>query len=554
MTYSDRVLALLTWSAILVTGLSWLGLPIDLQPRWPVVLGATASTAVGIAGLLMLRQRRLRERRDDVPADGVRELPVVLVVGPYAGVAFSRGAQSLTLRRDAQTAWLYVKEPDDLARAFGIIEQSHERLPVAALLPLIPEANTDDGVLRREFSQWRRALDETAQRRACALPCHIAVYACLGAHDPAEPEPVWFGDFIDASVSMPSVDHIRQRVQTIRNQLDCVSLTSDGGGHIVRAALGQSVLDWLQDVALLSVVAPLANTAPFELRGLLLADVGYPVNRTGAWTRWLIARTGLQPPAVAPVTQPLPLPAVVSAQGVRAATNRPPVRQTNLTAHVVAAVAVVLAVSFGVSGWKNGLLIQRVADELEVSREIPREQFDARHAQREAMERQYASIGRYQAFAEPMAIGWGLYRGPVLLSALAQTIEQERAIPEGVTLDSVALFDSGKTTLRAGATQQLQGVLSLILLNPDKRVLIAGHTDDVGASGTNQTLSEARARVIRDWFVDTAKLPATRFAIQGYGGTRPLANNRDEQGRARNRRVEITLIPDSKPAHMTYVR
>ena len=99
--------------------------------------------------------------------------------------------------------------------------------------------------------------------------------------------------------------------------------------------------------------------------------------------------------------------------------------------------------------------------------------------------------------------------------------------------------------MKAGATEQLQGILSLIRLNPDKRVLIAGHTDDVGPAGANQRLSEARARAIRDWFVDTAKLSPTRFAIQGFGDTRPLASNADERGRASNRRVEITLIPDT---------
>jgi len=556
--HRDRLLVPLIWGVVLIAGLSWLVLPVDHQPRWPVVLAVLASTALVIAVWLLWRRPRPDGPAADIDTEGARELPVVLVVGPHAGAVFARGARSLTLRRDGHAAWLYVKTPDDLARGFDVVERSHGRLPVAALLPLIPESNADDGALRREFSQWRRALDETVARRACVLPCHLAVYASVGAHGEATPGAAWYGDFIDANVSMPSVDHIRQRVQSIRDQLDRASLSASSAASVARAALAQSVLDWLQDVSLLSVLAPLANTAPFELRGLLLADVGRPVDRAGAWSRWLTARTGLQPAAVAPTTEPLPLPAVVSTHAAngsaRAGAGRVLPTPRAPVSHVVAAMAVVLALSFAVSGWHNGRLIEQVADELRASRAVPPERFDLRHDMLRILAQRRAAIGRYGRFGEPDALGWGLYRGPVLQSALARTIAAQRAFPQGITLDSIALFDSGQSTLKAGATEQLQGILSLIRLNPDKRVLIAGHTDDVGPAGANQRLSEARARAIRDWFVDTAKLSPTRFAIQGFGDTRPLASNADERGRARNRRVEIMLVPDAKTSDLASPR
>jgi outer membrane protein OmpA-like peptidoglycan-associated protein len=118
--------------------------------------------------------------------------------------------------------------------------------------------------------------------------------------------------------------------------------------------------------------------------------------------------------------------------------------------------------------------------------------------------------------------------------------------PRSVTIDNLSLFDSGKIALKPGAEPKLKAALDLILANPGKRILIAGHTDDVGTSAANLALSEARARAIRDWFVDTASLPVTRFAIQGYGDTRPVASNADSPGREINRRVEIALIPDSR--------
>jgi len=155
-------------------------------------------------------------------------------------------------------------------------------------------------------------------------------------------------------------------------------------------------------------------------------------------------------------------------------------------------------------------------------------------------------VERYAKGGVPAGLGWGLYRGDELQAALTRAIVAYRPPPVVVTLDSLSLFDSGKTSLKVGASQKLQDALQLILENPDKRILIAGHTDNVGSGEINLKLSEARARAIRDWFVSESSLPVTRFAIQGYGDTRPLAGNQDAAGRARNRRVEITLVPDVK--------
>ncbi|HWX11210.1 MAG TPA: OmpA family protein [Trinickia sp.] len=79
----------------------------------------------------------------------------------------------------------------------------------------------------------------------------------------------------------------------------------------------------------------------------------------------------------------------------------------------------------------------------------------------------------------------------------------------------------------------------------DKRILVAGYTDNVGNPGSNLKLSTARAEAVRDWLIDASGIPATQFAIQGYGDTRPIASNATPAGRARNRRVEITLVPDA---------
>lgn len=546
MNAFDRHAPLLLWGSVLVAGLSWLVLPVDAQPPWPVVLALMLFTAIVVVSLLRWRRHRPRDEHDEGAADYARDIPVILVIGPHAGAVFSRGARALTFRRDEQAAWLYVKTPEDVRPAIEIVEKSHGRLPVAALLAVVPEANGDDAILRRDFSRWRGALDETFGARAGGLPCHVAIYASVGPHGDAQ-QPRWFGDCIDTAVSMPRVDHLRQCLRAIREQLDCASLTPDDPVGIARTALAQSVLDWVDDVALPSTLASVANSAPFELRGLLLADTGYPLDRASAWARWLTRKTGLRLAAAAPVTQPLPLPAALLFQcPVHVAGGRPQAR-TNPAGHVVPALAVALAVSFAVSGWNNGRLIERVADAINASRVAGQDGLEAGHIALHELEQRYTAMDRRHQLYEPTAIGWGIYRGTALRAALAEAIRTERAIPDGVMLDGLSLFASGKSTLRPGAVGQLQRALNLILANPDRRVLIAGHTDDVGSSAANQALSEARARAIRDWFIATAGLPPTRFAIQGYGDTRPLASNDNARGRSLNRRVEITLIPDPRP-------
>ena len=79
------------------------------------------------------------------------------------------------------------------------------------------------------------------------------------------------------------------------------------------------------------------------------------------------------------------------------------------------------------------------------------------------------------------------------------------------------------------------------LLAKDKtlKVEVQGHTDNVGGDAYNQTLSEARARAVADWLTRHG-VAATRLSAHGYGKTRPTADNKDDEGRAKNRRVEIS--------------
>ena len=73
---------------------------------------------------------------------------------------------------------------------------------------------------------------------------------------------------------------------------------------------------------------------------------------------------------------------------------------------------------------------------------------------------------------------------------------------------------------------------------PAVKVEVQGHTDNVGGDGYNQTLSEARARSVMAWVIAHGIAPA-RLSAKGYGKSMPVASNDNDEGRAKNRRVEI---------------
>ena len=76
--------------------------------------------------------------------------------------------------------------------------------------------------------------------------------------------------------------------------------------------------------------------------------------------------------------------------------------------------------------------------------------------------------------------------------------------------------------------------------NPQWRIEVAGHTDNVGDPRLNRALSENRAKVVAHYLIQRG-VANYRIDANGYGSTRPVTDNTDENGRIRNRRVEIKI-------------
>lgn len=109
-------------------------------------------------------------------------------------------------------------------------------------------------------------------------------------------------------------------------------------------------------------------------------------------------------------------------------------------------------------------------------------------------------------------------------------------MPSSVTF----AFDSSDLT--PAAQTALNDVSNVLQQYPETRVNIAGHTDSTGAADYNQQLSERRASAVGNYLAQTG-VPGARLSMTGYGENQPVASNDTEQGRAQNRRVEITLTP-----------
>ena len=109
-------------------------------------------------------------------------------------------------------------------------------------------------------------------------------------------------------------------------------------------------------------------------------------------------------------------------------------------------------------------------------------------------------------------------------------------LPDGVT------FDVGSSTLKPEFRATLDKVAQSLIQYPNSLVDVYGHTDSTGSDAFNQTLSESRARTVMNYLISRG-VPASRLRSQGFGETMPVASNDTADGRQRNRRVEIKIVP-----------
>jgi outer membrane protein OmpA-like peptidoglycan-associated protein len=130
------------------------------------------------------------------------------------------------------------------------------------------------------------------------------------------------------------------------------------------------------------------------------------------------------------------------------------------------------------------------------------------------------------------------------ISSLTRQLEnlQLRQTESGVvvTLGDV-LFASGQAQLVEGGRSSLEEVVDLLQTEPDKKIRVEGHTDSRGDAEANLLLSQQRAEAVLEALVSMG-VASDRVTALGMGEDFPIASNEDEDGRARNRRVDVILL------------
>ncbi len=128
--------------------------------------------------------------------------------------------------------------------------------------------------------------------------------------------------------------------------------------------------------------------------------------------------------------------------------------------------------------------------------------------------------------------------------AMKQEIEASVMLKEIAEKGYIALyinFETGKSDIKPESQKTVDEIAEMLKANAAMKISVEGHTDDVGTPAANKILSEKRAQSIMAYLV-TKGIDKTRLTAKGWGQEKPIADNRTEDGKGKNRRVEIVKM------------
>jgi outer membrane protein OmpA-like peptidoglycan-associated protein len=138
----------------------------------------------------------------------------------------------------------------------------------------------------------------------------------------------------------------------------------------------------------------------------------------------------------------------------------------------------------------------------------------------------------------------------------AQKIEEEipgavvERIDDGIVVtfdeNSGVYFDTNKYNINSDSEVLLNKLSGILLEFSDTNVVVVGHTDSTGSDEYNMTLSKNRAFSVTNYFTQNKGLVSTRFTTNWFGEEQPVADNSNAEGRSKNRRVNIAIVPNNK--------
>lgn len=534
----------LLWTLLLLLT-TWLGFfAVSAVVKYAVVVILVAVTAAVMA---YWHKKKGQVVADDVwpsslPPETYRQ-PVVLVCGDMSAHLFTDSP----VRQVSEGLYLPVSDEEQLVAQ---VERLLTLRPAwasqfAVAYTVMPGMYRDAAVLTGQLRRFAHSM-ATVRRRAGVNVPWLLWSGLSGSPLPERANSPWFictgGEVqvaTSAETTMPA-QWIAQSGAQERSQRLCYLLKAE------------SLMQWLDLNVLAELNGPEAKCPPLAMTVGLVPSL--PAVDNNLWQLWITARTGLTPDIADTGTDDaLPFPDALLRRLPRQS-GFTPLRRACVTMLGVTTVAGIAALCL--SATANRQLLRQVGDDLHRFYAVPAEEFITKARHLSVLKDDAVMLDGYYREGEPLRLGLGLYPGERIRQPVLRAIRDWRppeqkmdvtaSLPvQTVRLDSMSLFDVGQARLKDGSTKVLVDALVNIRAKPGWLILVAGYTDATSDEKSNQQLSLRRAEAVRNWMLQTSDIPATCFAVQGLGESQPAATNDTPQGRAVNRRVEISLVPRS---------
>lgn len=553
-------------------------LPITIG--WKILGSIIVFAIAGGCFWQMLRYRRvlatstaniqfLTEKLDLLPARQRYRLPILLVTGSAAKDFFP---EDLTLAQSnvlvsSEAVWIYVDEFSHLPIVYdSLIAKWPDMLGrVGVFLALNPEIEDKQGLFVAKLQAFRQSWVDTCRIAKYQLPVYLSVHIGLNdlIYDEYNPLPVYWFQSVNQKLYL-----LDRYLSPINNWVNDIKIPSDERERRLRLRpFLNETQSWFETSVLTTLSSekqPIAKCVP---SGVVI----YPTNKT------LINENIMQKLWESATT--LSLPNTHTIQGGITPPDSlikfmpiayPFSHMCSMVCGLIMITSLFIMGCLGASFCNNVKFISQIQNDIHHYRLIPMNNYEEKRQALDVLKNDKSILNEYFTQGEPIRLGMGLYRGSQLVEPLnvsmsdyvAKPPEPEKVIvektevifkepPPSIRLDSLALFESGQANLKTGSEKVLINALVDIKkqmnTNPETGwlIIIAGHTDSVGDELKNEQLSFNRAMSVRDWILKASDLPETCFAIQGHGAKKPLVSNDTLEGRAKNRRVEINLVPQS---------
>lgn len=580
--YSKRIQII--YAVILSLLLLFVFLPITIG--WKII---GTILVLAIAGGLLWRIQRYRrvlasstaniqfltQKLDLLPARQRYRLPILLVTGTAAKDFFpddlSLAESNVLVSSDA--VWIYVDEFSHLPIVYDSLVAKWPDMAgrVGLFLALTPELEEKQGLLIAKLQAFRQSWVDTSRIAKYQLPVYLSTHMGFNdlIYDENNPLPVYWYQLVNQKLYL-----LDSYLSPLNNWVNDIKIPYDERERRLRLRpfLNETKY-WIESVVLETLSdskQPIAKCVPTAL-------AIYPTNQS------ITNNNIMQKRWQSMTTLPLPNTHTIQ-EGISppdALVKFMPIAYPFSPIYTMICGLIIITSLFvmgclGASFWNNIKLADQVENDMQNYRLISMDSYEQKKQALDVLKTDRNMLNQYLAQGEPVRLGMGLYQGQRLVEPLnilmsdyvAKPPEPEKIYvtetkvvmkdpPTVIRLDSLSLFESGQSSLKPDSNK----VLINALVDMKKQInanqgtgwliLITGYTDSTGDENKNIQLSFDRATAVRNWMIKTSDIPETCFAIQGYGAKSPLASNDTLEGRAKNRRVEISLVPQMSNCVLT---